>query len=255
MVLSSDKTNISALVGDQCAHPLLLGLANIHMSTCLKFSSEAFLLTALLLIPKFIHKLACIHGLLTDQIFHKSLDIVLQPLKDATCFRIMMDDPLGNLWFCFTPLASYIVDTLEGCLISGVGGKTSPITTAMYKHFGDPYQHPLRTKSHTLRQLRRIKVNPDHFRQYLTATQKFHLNDIASLFFRDWYMAEPSRFLTLELLHEWYKKIWDHVVQWAINIVGAEELYFCFSVLQPSIGYHHFKAGISHLKKVTGRTQ
>jgi len=66
-------------------------------------------------------------------------------------------------------------------------------------------------------------------------------------------MAEPSRFLTPEPLHEWYKKIWDHIVQWAINIVGVED--FCFSMLQPSIGYRHFKAGISHLKKVTGRTQ
>ena len=121
------------------------------MSTCLKLSSEAFLLTALLPIPKFIHKSARICSLFADRIFHESLNIVLQPLKDAARFGIMMDDPLGNPWFCFTLLALYIVDTPEGCLISGVGGKTSPITTVMYKHFGDLYQHPICTKSHTLR--------------------------------------------------------------------------------------------------------
>ncbi|KAI9567318.1 hypothetical protein HD554DRAFT_2039628 [Boletus coccyginus] len=37
--------------------------------------------------------------------------------------------------------------------------------------------------------------------------------------------------------------------------MGVEELDFHFSVLQPSIRYCHFKAGILHLKKVMGRTQ
>ena len=83
VMLSSDKTNISALVGDRCAHPLLLGLANIHMSTRLKLSSDAFLLIALLPIPKFIHKNKRMRGMLTDCLLHECLDITLEPLKQA----------------------------------------------------------------------------------------------------------------------------------------------------------------------------
>ncbi|KAG2047312.1 hypothetical protein BDR06DRAFT_864908, partial [Suillus hirtellus] len=52
-ILSSDKTNISMMTGGRVTHPLLLSLANIHMSTQLKSSSNAFFLTALLPIPKF----------------------------------------------------------------------------------------------------------------------------------------------------------------------------------------------------------
>jgi hypothetical protein len=130
--------NISALVGDYCAHPLLIGLANIHVSTRLKLSSDAFLLAALLLIPKFIHKSKHIQGVLTNRLIHECLDIVLAPLKIAACIGIMMNDPLGNLRCCYTPLALYIVDTPEACMLAGVGGKTSPVTTAMYKQFGDP---------------------------------------------------------------------------------------------------------------------
>lgn len=55
-VLSSDKTCITALTGDCVAHPLLLSLANIYMNTQLKSSSNTFVLTALLPVPKFIHK-------------------------------------------------------------------------------------------------------------------------------------------------------------------------------------------------------
>ncbi|KAG1733273.1 hypothetical protein EDB19DRAFT_1830994 [Suillus lakei] len=55
-ILSSNKTNISTMMGDRIAHPLLVGLVNISMSTQLKTSSNSFVLTALLPIPKFIHK-------------------------------------------------------------------------------------------------------------------------------------------------------------------------------------------------------
>ncbi|KAG1721676.1 hypothetical protein EDB19DRAFT_1646319 [Suillus lakei] len=55
-ILSSDKTCITALSGNRVAHPLLISLANIHMATRLKSSSNAFLLTALLPVTKFVHK-------------------------------------------------------------------------------------------------------------------------------------------------------------------------------------------------------
>ncbi|KAG2337498.1 hypothetical protein BDR05DRAFT_843419, partial [Suillus weaverae] len=42
---------------------------------------------------------------------------------------------------------------------------------------------------------------------------------------------------------------------WCLRAVGAEELDFCFSILQPLTTFWHFKDGISHLKQVTGRVQ
>jgi hypothetical protein len=55
-ILSSDKTCITALSGDHVVHPVLISLANIHMATWLKSSSNTFLLTALLPVSKFVHK-------------------------------------------------------------------------------------------------------------------------------------------------------------------------------------------------------
>ncbi|KAG2122736.1 hypothetical protein DEU56DRAFT_745840 [Suillus clintonianus] len=82
-ILSSDKTNITALTGDRVAHPLLISLANIHMNTRLKSSSSSFVLTALLPVPKFIHKKKRMKGVLEDRLIHQCLDIVLDPLKQA----------------------------------------------------------------------------------------------------------------------------------------------------------------------------
>ena len=52
-ICSSDKTNILMLSGGCIAHPPLIGLANIKMSTRLKLLSHSFMLTALLPIPQF----------------------------------------------------------------------------------------------------------------------------------------------------------------------------------------------------------
>lgn len=167
----------------------------------------------------------------------------------------MMNDPVGNLRLCYTPLASYIVDTPEAWMLSAVGARASPVTTATYKQFGDPKRHPPRTKKHTLEQLREITVDPDCLEQYLKAAQEYRLNGVSFPFFRDWKMSDPSNFLTPEPLHEWHKRFWDHEVKWAINTVGAQEVDFRFAILQPSIGFRHFGEGISYLKKVTGRMQ
>ena len=81
------------------------------------------------------------------------------------------------------------------------------------------------------------------------------MNGVAFPFFHNWKMAEPLNFLTLGALHHWHKQFWDHEVQWVINIIGAAELDFCFSVLQSITGFFHFSEGFSHLNKVTGKVQ
>ncbi|KAG1845211.1 hypothetical protein F4604DRAFT_1978525 [Suillus subluteus] len=219
-ILSSEKTNISTMTGDRIAHPLLVSLANIHMSTRLKSSSNAFVLTALLPVPKFIYKKKCMRGLAARE-------------------GIMLSDPVGHSCYCFTPLASYIVDTLEAMMLAAVGRKTSPVTMAMYKQFGDPFHHEPSTRATTLSQL----------------TQKFHLNGVNAPFWLDWPLSDPSHFLTPEFFHLIHHEFYDHDAKWLICAVGDTEIDFQFSVLQAITGLRHFHSGISKLKQVTGRTQ
>ncbi|KIO01881.1 hypothetical protein M404DRAFT_28391 [Pisolithus tinctorius Marx 270] len=42
-------------------------------------------------------------------------------------------------------------------------------------------------------------------------------------------------------------------MKWCINAVGEAGINFRFSVLQPTVGFHHFKGGVAKLKQVTGR--
>ncbi|KAG1780966.1 hypothetical protein EV702DRAFT_963348 [Suillus placidus] len=150
---------------------------------------------------------------------------------------IMMSDPVGNVRHCFTPLAAYIVDTPEAAMLACVRRKTSPFTIASYLQFGDSFRHPARTCSITLDQLNNITVDPNELEAYFNACAEYRLNGVHSPFWVDWPLADPSVFLMPELLHHWHKEFWDHDLQWCLAVVGAQELDFRFSILQPITGY------------------
>ena len=224
------------------------------MDVRMKASSHAFLLVALLPCAKFICDKR-IRGALDSRLKHLSLDIVCQPLKLAARHGKMMADSNGNRRFCFTPLAAYIVDLPEATMLAGVCNKTSPITMASYKQLGDAHLHEFRHGSHTLAQIAvtNSKVSPWNIIEYLREAKKFRLNGVYEPFWRDWWNANPCLFLTPEPLHHWHKAFFDHDLKWCIEVVGGAELDFRMSVIQPRIGFRHFKEGVSRLKQVTGR--
>jgi Plavaka transposase len=72
-------------------------------------------------------------------LYHHCLDVVLAPLKAAAQLGVMLLDLLKNIYWCFMPLASFIIDTPEAQLISCVGRNTLPVTMANYTQFGDSF--------------------------------------------------------------------------------------------------------------------
>lgn len=256
VILSSDKTSLTSMTGGRVAHPLLISLANLVMDFRGKATNHAFQLLALLPVPKFIHEDRKTRGVLEYRLIHECLDFILKPLKKAAEIGVMLSDAVGSLRYAFTPLAGYIVDVAEAVMLSGVAGKTSHLTMANYKQFGDPYQHEPRTASTTLAQLHAIEedVDPWDFQKYLPlALKNYRLNGVHRPFWRDWPLSDPSKFFMPEPLHHWHKMFWDHDAKWAIKAVGHDEIDFRFSILHPHTGYRQFSEGISKLKQVTGR--
>lgn len=255
VVLSSDKTNISVMSGNRLAHPVLISLANIDARIRSKSSLHAYFLLALLPVAKFAHKTTRIRSLLQDRLFHRALDIVLSPLKVAARVGIMMSDPIGNLRYCFPPLASWIADTPEESLVACTGPKVSPVTTATSKDFGDPHRHPPRTADKTLDAICSAcsKHSPRDYKNFLKTIKPLGLNGVVEPVWMDWALSDPSHFITIEPLHHFHRFAWDHDVQWCVKALGDTELDFRFSIIQTPVGYRSFDEGISKLKQVTGR--
>ena len=231
------------------------------MDIRMKSTYHALSLIALLPCPKFISLKKSLHGAMENRLLHHCLDIICEPLKKASTGGAFISDSLGRTRHYFTPLAAYIVDTPEAALIAGVGGKTSHLTLASHKSFGDHFRHPTRLGTLTLAQIECTceEIDPWDLEAYVKeAKQRFRLNGVHLPFWRNWALpdgtvAEPSQFLTPEPLHHWHKQFWDHDAKWCIQAIGNEEIDFRFSLLQPCVGFRYFKAGISSLKQVTGR--
>ncbi|KAJ3765392.1 hypothetical protein FB446DRAFT_795094 [Lentinula raphanica] len=204
-ILSSDKTTISVMTGNRCAHPLLISIANIEHEHLSKASHHLLQLLALLPIPVYRHKSQEVRGVLENRLFHRCLDVVLRPLKLAAAIGVLMADPVGQVRICHTPCAAWILDTPEATLVScvGGGGKTSPFTTAIYKDYGDP--------DSTGASLRRVEPTALLIRAGGTGLRA---------------SSDPSEFLQPEILHHWHKFFFDHDLKWCINVVGAEEIDF-----------------------------
>ena len=236
-------------------HLLLLSLANIDSDIRSKGSLHGFVLLALLPVASFIHKKSHIRTLLSDRLVHESLDFVLHPLKIAAAVGVMMSDPVGNLWYCFTPLVTYISDMPEQSLLAGTGPKASPVSTATHKEFSDPFPHPSHTATQTLDDIRWAcsAADPDDFEEFLKVVKCYFLNGVHKPFYRNWLLSDPSIFLTPEMLHHFHHLFWDHDVPWCIFALGLDEIDYRFSPVQAPVGYHSFEEGISKLKQVMGR--
>ena len=148
-----------------------------------------------------------------------------------------MSDPLGSLRYAFTPLAAYIVDIQEAVVLAGVAGKTSHLTTAAYKEFGDAFRHLPCTASMTLNQLTTIEkvADPWDLDAYIKLAKVYRLNGIHRPFWCDWPLSNPSEFFTPEPLHHWHKMFWDHDAKWCIHDVGPAEIDFRFPSFTPTL--------------------
>ncbi|KAJ7601568.1 hypothetical protein DFH06DRAFT_1153865 [Mycena polygramma] len=261
-IITSDETHITNMTGNKHAHPVLLSTALIDAWFRMKASFHAFLLLMLIPIVKFRESDAEVKGVLKSRMFHAMMDFVLEPLKVAAKVGKMMADPVGNLRIFHTVIAAYIVDTPEACMIAIVASKSSPVTTATNIQLGDDFRHPVRTRAYTMKLLHDIEgpegldLRPwKDLVAYIKAAKERGLNGVHRPFWQDWFLAEPSVFLTPEILHHWCRFSWDHIVKWAMNAVGKAEIDFRFALLRWHTGMRKFVGGISKAKQVTGKEQ
>ena len=133
-------------------YPLLLSLANIKMHVRNKTSIHGFLLLALLPIPEFLHecKSSRICSVLEAHLFHRCLDIIIQPLKDA----VTLDSGRGKHRLEMTRGGGSLKVVFKGTRMLGASSATLS-NSRLCKRFKDLY------KEHTLESSARNLRNPE----------------------------------------------------------------------------------------------
>ncbi|TFK59814.1 hypothetical protein BDN72DRAFT_723748, partial [Pluteus cervinus] len=215
MILSSDKTNITAMTGNRLAHPLLISLANLDLDFRSKSSNNAYLLLSLLPIPKFTDP--AYKTLFEARLIHRALDFILEDAKRAAKVGYIMDDAFGRRRV--HPRRTR-VHTLQR--IREAGRKAHPWQVQKYME---------ETKA-----LRISGVHKPFWRNWSSPP-----------------LADPANFINPDPLHHWHKAFYDHDLKWCIAALGEGEIDHRFSILHNHTGFRPFPDGISHLQQSTMR--
>ncbi|TDL22476.1 hypothetical protein BD410DRAFT_723064 [Rickenella mellea] len=257
VILGSDKTHLTNHQGDKAAHCVYMTIGNIKKDIRSKASSRAWLLVAQIPVAKFQGSKEEAY-VLTRRLYHLCMDMVTKTLKQCSHNPEVMTDAHGFHRLTRTILAAFIADLPEQHVIACVPQNCSPSSMATLKHFGDAKAHPLRLGSATLKRIGAVIKEHHPYLKLLTFRTKCRemgLNGVIKPFWRDWRFADPCQFLTPDALHQWHKFFMDHVADWAITLLGAEEFDKRLSVLQPRTGFRHFLEGISQFSQHSGREQ
>lgn len=200
-----------------------------------------------------------LQGLLMNRLLHRCLDITLASLKDCATTAQSMLDPGGSVRSVRTFLAAYIADLPEQQALSCITTNFSPSSMAGPGTLGDSAAHPLRRGEETLEtieniieELAAIDARCD-LEKHRKIAKTYGLNGVDKPFWRDWLFADPSLFLAPDALHQWHKFFMDHPIEWAKAWLGAEELDRRLSVLQPRVGFRHFRNGFTRFRQHTGK--
>ncbi|CAG8741761.1 7144_t:CDS:2, partial [Acaulospora colombiana] len=197
VLLGSDKTHLTVFAGDKKAWPLYLSIGNIKSSVRNKPRNRAW-----------------------------CMSVILEPLKHIPTNGLPMTDSVGAVRLCFPRLAAYLADYPEQVLINVARSNASPTTTASYRNLGDPFLFPPRTRDYIVQAISQVKakVDPANVGAYQRAAKKIGLNGVDQPFWKDLPGYMPNVCVAPDILHGVHRFWRDHVLDWVINLVGAEEL-------------------------------
>lgn len=235
-------------------HPVFLTIGNIRSDIRTQATSHAWRCVALIPSPN-IQARAEFKTILLSRLFHWSLDLVTASLKKATVNGCMLTDAIGHIRKCYTPLISYIADLPEQQLISCMSNNASPITVAELPQFGNPTPAEPRTRDAILQQIRDLcaVVHPWDLANFQKAAKRVKLLGVHKPFWHDWKFAEPSLFLTGEILTTLHKFCLDYVLEWCRIVAGSNTLDSRFMNLHQRVSFRHFASGVSQQPPMSGQ--
>src|SRR5260370_42494757 len=141
LLIATDETHLTNCSGDKKAHGVYLSLGNIHASLRAKKNSDTWILIGLLLLPSYkfvetdfgLSKTASesLHGILSQQLIHKSLHLMLKSLANHTTLYQAIG-PDGLLRTMYPVLMGWISDLKDQFTLACVSSLACAVCMVTY---------------------------------------------------------------------------------------------------------------------------
>ncbi|KAF5344499.1 hypothetical protein D9757_015048 [Collybiopsis confluens] len=262
VIIASDKTQLTQFSGNKSAYPVYLTLGNIPKLLRRKPGVQACVLIAYLSIDKpmkaGLSKTSL--KLRNYELFHRSMALVLEPLKMAgnpSGGGVEMVGGNGAVRKVYPLLATYVADYPEQCLITCTKYGTCPKCKRKSSELELPTPGEPRTQKWTSAIIRSACESVwDHGK----GDNKIHSltmeEDVAGGNFDPFWVGFPltdiHRCISPDVLHQLYLGVLKHLLYWVQELVGEAELDKRIQALPVSFGVRHFGKGISSLAQASG---
>jgi hypothetical protein len=189
-----------------------------------------------------------------QRLFHDSIRIILEPLKEAGRRGIEVVGGDGLVRLVFPILACYVADYPEQCLVTCTKYGTCPKCRARADELAEIQHFARRTQPWTSSVIDHANISTktdSAFRKQCMS------QDVAGGVFEPFWLDFPHcdihLAITSDVLHQLYQGIFKHMVEWCQELMDEEELDHRLRTLPPSYGVHHFHKGWSALGQVGGK--
>ncbi|KAI0292756.1 hypothetical protein BC826DRAFT_954755 [Russula brevipes] len=251
VILSTDKTRLTNLSGDQQAWPVYLSLGNISKSLRRRPSSHTTVLVGYLPVVKMHQISEKDRSVEIYRLFHHSMRCVLRPMQDAGSQGTDVVCGDGVVRRVYPILVSYIADFPEQCLVACCKESRCPrcMVPADEREYPGPYT--LRRQDTTLNALQ------GHRMRDALAMEVFNADGIRRVYQPFWAElphCDIFSCFTPDILHQLHKGIFhSHLVEWCTQLIGEDDLDARFKSIPGHPGLRHFKGGISGISQWTGK--
>ncbi|KAI0714365.1 hypothetical protein C8Q72DRAFT_878644 [Fomitopsis betulina] len=249
VIISTDKTQLTQFSGNKSAYPVYMTLGNIPKDLRRKPSEHVCMLIGYLSVDK-IDSTGLTdrkHRALVQKLFHKSVQLILEPLIEAGKEGIDVTGGDGKVRRVHPVLAVYVADYPEQCLVTC--SKYVP-----HSALGEEGAQTPRRRTWTLDVLRLSRSKGQKgSNAFIDACQNLNVSGyVVEPFWKEHTLADIHLSITPDVLHQLYQGVFKHVLEWCSEAMDEKELDQRIRCLPPVYGTRHFKNGISALSQVSG---
>jgi hypothetical protein len=231
-------------------------LGNLPRSIRRRPSQHACVLVAYLSVSKSVgqeltkkHKSARI-----QQIFHDSMRVVLEPLKEAgkDGMEVVFGD--GYVRRVYPILACYVADYPEQCLVTCAKYGTCPKCLVSEDELGERQPGKRRAQKTTLAVINNNLSISTSLSNFQDRCKQHKVSGAVTRPFWDGFpLCDIHMSITPDILHQLYQGVIKHLIHWSTSLMTEKELDARIQRLPPCFGVRHFNKGWSELVQVSGK--